>query len=801
MGASYRSPYRSAGLSDEGRFLLRAQRIAAVTQGIGVAVVAAYPFLPGHHPIPMDQFVPGLCLAAIGAIVTAVAPWRRLVERRWVLLVFYAWTIFLLGLITWLVAYTGGERSEMWALYIPIAIFVATTYPRAAAGVVLGCIVGANLVVGVTSGWDLAAASLVVRLMVLTLTLVLAAFLAEERYRQTDHYRRAWVVSKARAEVLRTVASVPEVAGEGDRLLASSLLERATELGFDVVAACRAESEEDPFIVEDARGLQEGLTTKWRSAFVAMAEMARSAGRSVVATPGHLPIEVAVGVACPASTSRGGAAVVIVGVSEDNAPDELEYDARREGLEILARLYAESLEAARLHDALVTSEARFRSLVQHTADMVLVVEPEEGRVTFASPTCEEFMGKPADAIVGSRALDLVEQECVSEVWALVMSVVTPPGDERLGEPAHASGTCMLRRADGALREVDLVVSNLIDDPAVGGIVVTVRDVTERREAERARAIADEQFRLLADLAPMGAFVIDMSEDEPRVIYANERCREIYGGVSLFEVGGGGASWVELLPEEDRDSVAKQVRVAMEGGSSASFEHRLNLPDGRVVWVRVHITPVLDPAGRPVIVVGTVDDVSELKHREEQLLRMAGHDPLTGLANRSQLAQIVSRGLSLARRQEGGLALLYCDLDRFKEVNDTLGHQAGDELLVEAARRLRSALRTHDTALRLGGDELVVACEGITEDDALGLAARLAADLGRPYVLSRGQEAHLSVSIGISFSEDGMASPVVLLAEADAAMYEAKQKGVPVMRSIRGAPGQEAIGAEGGGEAV
>jgi diguanylate cyclase (GGDEF)-like protein len=132
-----------------------------------------------------------------------------------------------------------------------------------------------------------------------------------------------------------------------------------------------------------------------------------------------------------------------------------------------------------------------------------------------------------------------------------------------------------------------------------------------------------------------------------------------------------------------------------------------------------------------------------------------------------------------------LALLYCDLDRFKEANDRLGHQAGDVLLVEVAKRLREALRAHDTAIRVGGDEFLVACEGIVAEDARGLAERLFKDLARPYALADGSEASLSVSVGVAFSEDGMATPAVAIAEADAAMYEAKRAGAPMLRMVVG----------------
>ncbi len=789
MGHKERQTKQSqSGPSLGASYLLRVQRIAALAQVVGLAMAAVYPFMPGHHPLPMEEFIPGICITAAGIAGTALAPWSRWVGRRWVMWPFYGWTMFLLCVITWLVMTTGGESSPMWVLYVPICIFAATVYPRGAAGSVLVAVIGASLVVGVLSGWDVPLADLVVRLSVLALTLLLAAFLAEERYRQAERYRRSWETSASRARMLATVAGLAEPSGESDiRAATSAVLARARELGFDVVGVCRAAPGEGPFVVESCIGIPDDMSQAWRSALTAMAELSRGAGRTVVAKPGDLPVEVCGAVASLAAESRALGRVVLVGCS---CGDSLDDEARREGFEILARLYGSTLEQARLLDALSASEARFRSLARHAADAVMVVKPEEGSIVYASPAWEVLTGRLAEDLLGTRAPDLLERASASEVWNLVRSVLAPPGITPQGEDAptgtaYATGSCRFVQADGTVRELDLVVTNLMADPSVAGIVVTARDVTCRRASERARVLSEEQFRLLADLAPVGTFVVDQLASSPRIVYANRKCRDLFGDTSPLGAEGGTGSWTDLLHPDGRELVVHELRSAMAAGQPSSFEHRLCFPDGRVVWADVRISPVLDSDGVPSLVVGVVDDVSARRRREERLEHVAGHDPLTGLGNRSMLTEVVSRGLSWAQRSEDGLALLYCDLDRFKEANDRLGHQTGDVLLVEVAKRLREALRAHDTAIRVGGDEFLVACEGIVAEDARGLAERLFKDLARPYALADGSEASLSVSVGVAFSEDGMATPAVAIAEADAAMYEAKRAGAPVLRMVVG----------------
>ncbi|HET7486796.1 MAG TPA: EAL domain-containing protein [Acidimicrobiales bacterium] len=161
---------------------------------------------------------------------------------------------------------------------------------------------------------------------------------------------------------------------------------------------------------------------------------------------------------------------------------------------------------------------------------------------------------------------------------------------------------------------------------------------------------------------------------------------------------------------------------------------------------------------------------------EELRAQALRDPLTGLPNRSLMLDRLSQALKRMHRRPGGVAVLFCDVDRFKVVNDSLGHPAGDELLVAVARRLEQTVRVGDTATRFGGDEFVVVCEDIGDDgQAADVAGRLSACLAEPFRL-RGDDIYVTVSIGVAVSDDPTEDPAALVRDADAAMYEAKAKG-------------------------
>jgi diguanylate cyclase (GGDEF)-like protein len=199
-------------------------------------------------------------------------------------------------------------------------------------------------------------------------------------------------------------------------------------------------------------------------------------------------------------------------------------------------------------------------------------------------------------------------------------------------------------------------------------------------------------------------------------------------------------------------------------------------DGELFWEDISISPINDDEGRITHYVAVKEDISERKRQEEQAWRLANYDSLTGLINRHYFLARLEQVGSEAQRYDKGFALLFIDLDGFKQVNDTLGHDAGDALLQEAAHRLRECVRESDTVARLGGDEFTIIMPNVDEPDAVEvLAKKVLASLGMTFSV-RGYDARISASIGMAaFPAHGSDSDT-LLKHADRAMYTAKAMG-------------------------
>jgi diguanylate cyclase (GGDEF)-like protein/PAS domain S-box-containing protein len=236
-------------------------------------------------------------------------------------------------------------------------------------------------------------------------------------------------------------------------------------------------------------------------------------------------------------------------------------------------------------------------------------------------------------------------------------------------------------------------------------------------------------------------------------------------------------WDRLLHPEDEERVVSNEAECARSGEKLVQEYRLRAADGRDVWIRDEMTVVRGRRGdEEPLFYGVFLDVSERKRMEAELERLALYDPLTGLPNRALFADRLDQVLA-RRGRATATAVYFLDVDRFKRINDSLGHAAGDEVLREVAARLRGVLRPEDTIARFGGDEFTILCEsvgGVLE--AVGIADRLQRPLHEP-LRAGGAELRLSASIGVALAESGDAvDGERLIEDADAAMYRAKERG-------------------------
>jgi diguanylate cyclase (GGDEF)-like protein/PAS domain S-box-containing protein len=470
-------------------------------------------------------------------------------------------------------------------------------------------------------------------------------------------------------------------------------------------------------------------------------------------------------------------------------------DPAVEGMIVTTRDVTERHEA---ESAMRVSEARFRSLVQRSYDVIAVCDPT-GTILYVTPSVELVLGYKPEELIGTNGYEFAN---LDERHALVGSLT------RLLDGTSIQRAVEFRAVhkDGSLRWVELVPTNLVDDPAVGGIVLNVRDITERKRAE-------EELRLLQTIV----LAIDEAPDLGAALEVTvQQVCEVTGwacGAAWTPLPDGSAlqlrrSWSRDDPRlkafsADRETLELPPAVGLPGRVWASGEPALSIHVGshderaRQAGLDVGVAvPVL--AEREVVAVlelfnaaegrddrrvlnlvatvaSQLGTVIERKRAQERLAHQALHDPLTELPNRALFLDRLALALARLRRRQSSMAVLFGDVDRFKVVNDSLGHDAGDRMLVALSRRLREVLRPGDTLARFGGDEFAALCEDVPAGDVIGIAERMMDALAEPFTVG-GREVFVSMSVGIAVARDPDQRPQSLLRDADAAMYLAKDRG-------------------------
>jgi diguanylate cyclase (GGDEF)-like protein/PAS domain S-box-containing protein len=319
---------------------------------------------------------------------------------------------------------------------------------------------------------------------------------------------------------------------------------------------------------------------------------------------------------------------------------------------------------------------------------------------------------------------------------------------------------------GEMRWISARARHRLDRVGRPHVVGVSWDITDRVEAS-ARA------KLLAMTFERGGEAIFISDPEFRIVEVNPAFAGLTG------IGQGlapGMDAAEIFAERgNREQFRSYAAIALDRGSwQGEIWGRGSGGIPRPFWLVLAV--VRDERGEPSSYVGSFVDISERKGAEEKIEFLAHHDALTGLPNRFSLQSRVDQALSQAVRSGERLALMFIDMDRFKLINDSLGHDVGDQLLLEIARRLRTSVRSSDIVARLGGDEFVVALPGAGDDDAIArMAEKLRQELSAPYNL-RARLLHSSPSIGIAIAPEHGSTVETLMRNADAAMYRAKDVG-------------------------
>ena len=324
------------------------------------------------------------------------------------------------------------------------------------------------------------------------------------------------------------------------------------------------------------------------------------------------------------------------------------------------------------------------------------------------------------------------------------------------------------------RYVDFVFQPLFDQHgSVFGVLVQGHDVTEQRHALDALQQSNDRWRFAIEGARDGVWDWNVETGE---VFNSNRYFEILGYSSddgLYTID----TWRQLLHPDDIGRVTQALRGTLNGGPPYNIEYRLRCKNGAYKWVLSRgVVVVSDAEGRAQRLTGTLTDISEKKEHEEAIWHYASIDHLTGLPNRRLFRDRLEREARRGATERVEFALLFIDLDRFKEVNDLRGHDTGDQLLVQVADRLASCVRSTDTVARLGGDEFTVLLPDIHgPHQALLTAQKLVSRIAAPFHI-QDEVVHLSASVGITLYPQDATDPEDLIRNADQAMYAAKHAG-------------------------
>ena len=386
----------------------------------------------------------------------------------------------------------------------------------------------------------------------------------------------------------------------------------------------------------------------------------------------------------------------------------------------------------------------------------MIVDAER-LVRWANGAFERVLGYPPESLVGADILPLTHPDDLPSLLGTIGPVMERPGSK-------GSADYRMRAADGAWHWFETTATNLLDEPGVAGIVVSLRDVTEQRRAETTLRTSEQRYRDLFEHAADAIVTTDMSGN---LTSANTAAERMFG-YSRRELVT--MNMFELVAPEDLE-YAQQVFARQ--GESAEL-HTL-ARDGSQRFVEATARFLFDADGEPTGLEAIIRDRTEHQLLQDQLTYQAFHDALTELPNRLLFLDRLDQALARAGRDHSRPVVMMLDLDGFKAVNDTRGHEAGDELLRALARILQAAVRTSDTVARFGGDEFAFLAEGIETDDALeALVERIMGALDTPIPLPHGCE-RVSGSLGIAVATPDTTAGD-LLHQADAAMYDAKNRG-------------------------
>jgi diguanylate cyclase (GGDEF)-like protein/PAS domain S-box-containing protein len=412
--------------------------------------------------------------------------------------------------------------------------------------------------------------------------------------------------------------------------------------------------------------------------------------------------------------------------------------------------------------ALWQAETKWQSLIQQSSDLITILAAD-GEVLYESPAAlQRLLGYEMHEKLGRSCFELIHPEDDQRVKQAFAQVLSQPETPVTVEFRY-------RHKNGSWRYLEVTATNFLDHAQIAGVVANTRDISDFKRAERT-------YRSMFEYAQEGIFQTSL---EGQFLSTNPSLAKIYGYDSPAELQAAITNIAEQIYVEP-DARQTLIDLMLDQGMVNQFESQVYRRDGSIIWIRENSRAVFDEDGRLVCFEGSVEDITERKKAEEMIRYQAFHDLLTGLPNRMLFDDRLAQALAHAHRHREQLdvsfAVMFLDLDRFKSINDTYGHEVGDKLLQHVAQRLQGCLREMDTVCRRGGDEFTLLISQLTnQQQGMQIANRIFQAFDSEFMIEE-HRLQVACSLGVAFYPQDGEDASMLLRHADDALYQAKKSG-------------------------
>ena len=420
-------------------------------------------------------------------------------------------------------------------------------------------------------------------------------------------------------------------------------------------------------------------------------------------------------------------------------------------------------ERKRAEEALRHSEKEYKKLVENASDVVFRTDVM-GRFTFGNPAMLRISGYTEEEFIGRHYKMLIRPD----MFKKSVSLLVDQFENRIQNTYHEFP---ILTKDGCELWIGQNTQLLMESDNITGFQAVARDITENKRMEEALRQSEERYRTVMEEMEEWYFETDLAGN---ITFLNDSITRALG-YSQKELTG--LNFRTFFEKKEAYATYKTFHQVYETGKPIkNFPLELAQPDGSMIFAEMSILTKRDKEDRISGFRGVGHDITARKHAEEQIQFLASHDSLTGLPNRMMFSQMLNHAIQSAKRYKRQFAVCFIDLDRFKIVNDTLGHEAGDQLLQEMARRFKQTLRAADVVARLGGDEFVILIEEANDlSQIITVAQKILAAAFKPMSLMN-EECRVTASIGISIYPQDATDEQSLMKTADKAMYFAKEEG-------------------------